>query len=121
MPKSKRLKPYKAQKVSQGVSVLLQESGRQKKDRLNSLHFTYNKETDTAICPKGKVTGLKNLDCVNRHGSHYRRYKIRKVHYSNCLLKEVCSNSFQNGRNYYISHNSFLESCKEIEQRGCRS
>lgn len=91
------------------------------KDRLNCLHFTYNKETDTVICPKGKVTGLKNLDCVNRHGSHYRRNKIRKVHYSNCLLKEVCSNSFQNGRNYYISHNSFLESCKEIEQRGCRS
>lgn len=64
------------------------------KDRLNCLHFTYNKETDTVICPKGKVTGLKNLDCVNRHGSHYRRNKIRKVHYSNCLLKEVCSNSF---------------------------
>lgn len=95
------------------VIVPLQESERQKKDRLNHLHFTYDKDTDTVVCPKRKVMELKQSDYVNRHGNHFRRYAARKVHCKNCPLKEVCNGSSKNGRNYYISHNSFLESYKE--------
>lgn len=78
--KIQEIEAVQSQKGVLGVSVPLQENGRQKKDQLNCLHFTYSKETDIVICPKGKVMGLKNIDCVNRHGSHYRRYKIRKEH-----------------------------------------
>ena len=98
------------------VVVPLQESEQQKKDRLNHLHFTYDKVTDTVTCPKGKIMDLKNPNYVNRHGSHYRKYTARKVHCSNCPLKEVCNRSSKNGRNYYISHNSFQESYKEKSQ-----
>ena len=98
------------------VIVPLQESERQKKDRLNHLRFTYDKDTDTVTCPKGRVMVLKDSDYVNRHGSHYRRYMTHKAHCNNCPLKEACNNSSKNGRNYYISHNSFQESYKEKSQ-----
>ncbi|MCS2891801.1 IS1182 family transposase [Parabacteroides faecis] len=110
------IQEIEAVQSQEGVSeviVPLQESERQKKDRLNHLHFTYDKDTDTVVCPKGKVMELKQSNYVNRHGSHYRRYAARKVHCNNCSLKEVCNGSSKNGRNYYISHNSFLESYKE--------
>lgn len=110
------IQEIEAVQSQEGVSeviVPLQESERQKKDRLNHLHFTYDKDTDTVVCPKGKVMELKQSNYVNRHGSHSRRYAARKVHCNNCSLKEVCNGSSKNGRNYYISHNSFLESYKE--------
>lgn len=101
--------------VSQ-VVVPLQESERQKKDRLNHLHFTYDKENDQVICPKGKIMELKKADYVNRHGSHFRKYTARKTHCDKCPLKEVCNNSSKTGRSHYISHNSFLESYKGQSQ-----
>ena len=110
------IQEIKAVQSQEGVSeviVPLQESERQKKDRLNHLHFTYDKDTDTVVCPKGKVMELKQSNYVNRHESHSRRYAARKVHCNDCSLKEVCNGSSKSGRNYYISHNSFLESYKE--------
>ena len=105
----------KREEVSE-VIVPLQESERQKKDRLNHLHFTYDKHTDSVICPKDKVMKLKQSDYVNRHGNHFRRYVANKDQCNHCSLKEVCNGSSKNGRNYYISHNSFLESYKEKSQ-----
>lgn len=94
------------------VIVPLQESPQQKYDRLNHLNFTYDAETDTVICPKGKAMELKQANYMNRHGNHFRKYTARKVHCSSCPLKEICNKSSKNGRNYYISHNSYLESYK---------
>ena len=98
--------------VSQ-VVVPLQESEQQKKDRLNHLHFTYDKENDQVTCPKGKAMALKKADYVNRHGNHFRKYMAKKTHCDKCPLKDICNNSSKTGRSYYISHNSFLESYKE--------
>lgn len=94
------------------VVVPLQESPQQKHDRLNNLNFTYHRKTDTVICPKGKTMDLKQADYVNRHGNHFRKYTARKVDCSSCPLKQICNKSSKNGRNYYISHNSYLETYK---------
>lgn len=107
------IEAVKNQEGVEDVVVPLQESVQQKSDRLNHLHFTYDKKTDTVLCPKGKTMELKQADYVNRHKNHFRKYTARKVDCSNCPLKEVCNKSSKNGRNYYISHNSFLESYKE--------
>lgn len=109
----KEIEAVEKQEGVDDVIVPLQESPQQKSDRLNHLHFIYDKETDTVICPKGKPMELKQSDYVNRHGNHFRKYTARKVHCTNCPLKEVCNKSSKNGRNHYISHNSFLESYKE--------
>lgn len=93
--------------------VPLQESERQKKDRLHKLKFTYDKDKDVVICPQSKELPLKKADYKNRHGNYFRHYGAKKSICQNCSKKDICNNSTRTGRSYYISHNEYLQEYKE--------
>lgn len=53
-------------------------------------HFSYDGETDSYRCPKGKVLRLEAAAAYDQRGNVYRRYQARREDCASCPLREQC-------------------------------
>jgi len=80
--------------------------------KYNSEHFTYNKETDTYICPqKNKLKS--NGSTYKGHNYRFKQYKTNKCR--TCPVRDLCTTSKVNGK--VIQRSEFHQYIEENAQR----
>lgn len=78
----------------------------------NSEHFSYNKQTDTYICPQGNML-KSNGSTYKGRNYRFKQYKTNKCR--KCPVKALCTTSIANGK--VIQRSEFHQYIEENAQR----